>query len=43
MKSQYGVPTGDTEEEAIASRALRGKGHKDFANRRWLHLQVSYI
>ncbi|KAJ4345465.1 uncharacterized protein N0V89_011596 [Didymosphaeria variabile] len=28
----YGVPTGDAEEEAIASRALHSKEHKDFAN-----------
>ncbi|KAF2133076.1 alcohol dehydrogenase [Dothidotthia symphoricarpi CBS 119687] len=27
----YNVPTGDAEEEAIASRALHGKDHKDFA------------
>jgi hypothetical protein len=26
------VPTGDAEEEAIASRALHSKDHKDFAN-----------
>jgi hypothetical protein len=31
---QYNVPTGDEEEDAIASRALHGdKDHKDFANR----------
>lgn len=29
---QYDVPTGDAEEEAIASRALHSKEHKDFAN-----------
>lgn len=30
---QYNVPTGDAEEDAIASRALHGnKDHKDFAN-----------
>ncbi|EAT87912.2 hypothetical protein SNOG_04152 [Parastagonospora nodorum SN15] len=28
----YDVPTGDAEEEAIASRALHSKDHKDFAN-----------
>ncbi|RYN93470.1 hypothetical protein AA0119_g9451 [Alternaria tenuissima] len=28
----YNVPTGDAEEEAIASRALHSKDHKDFAN-----------
>ncbi|KAF1975712.1 alcohol dehydrogenase [Bimuria novae-zelandiae CBS 107.79] len=28
----YNVPTGDAEEEAIASRALHSKEHKDFAN-----------
>lgn len=31
-KSQYNVPTGDAEEEAIASRALHSKDHKDFAS-----------
>lgn len=29
---KYDVPTGDAEEEAIASRALHSKDHKDFAN-----------
>jgi len=29
---KYDVPTGDAEEEAIASRALHSKEHKDFAN-----------
>jgi 3-oxoacid CoA-transferase len=29
---KYKVPTGDAEEEAIASRALHSKEHKDFAN-----------
>ena len=29
---QYDVPTGDAEEEAIASRALHSKEHKDFAD-----------
>ncbi|KAF1830647.1 hypothetical protein BDW02DRAFT_533639 [Decorospora gaudefroyi] len=29
----YDVPTGDAEEEAIASRALHSKDHKDFASR----------
>ena len=30
---QYNVPTGEEEENAIASRALHGnKGHKDFSN-----------
>ncbi|KAI4685007.1 uncharacterized protein J4E88_004450 [Alternaria novae-zelandiae] len=28
----YNVPTGDAEEEAIASRALHSKDHKDFAS-----------
>ncbi|KAF2028135.1 hypothetical protein EK21DRAFT_102085 [Setomelanomma holmii] len=28
----YNVPTGDAEEEAIASRALHSKEHEDFAN-----------
>lgn len=33
--SQYNVPAGDEEEDAIASRALHGdKNHKDFANRK---------
>jgi hypothetical protein len=33
--SQYNVPTGDEEEDAIASRALHGdKDHKDFTNRK---------
>jgi 3-oxoacid CoA-transferase len=31
--AQYDVPTGDAEEEAIASRALHSKDHKDFASR----------
>jgi len=30
--SAYKVPTGDDEEEAIATRALHGKDHKDFAS-----------
>jgi 3-oxoacid CoA-transferase len=30
---KYDVPTGDAEEEAIVSRALHSKDHKDFANR----------
>jgi 3-oxoacid CoA-transferase len=29
---KYDVPTGDAEEEAIASRALHSKDHKDFEN-----------
>jgi 3-oxoacid CoA-transferase len=32
---KYDVPTGDAEEEAIASRALHSKDHKDFANRKY--------
>jgi hypothetical protein len=32
LDEQYNVPTGDAEEEAIASRALHSKDHKDFAN-----------
>jgi 3-oxoacid CoA-transferase len=32
---QYNVPTGDAEEEAIASRALHSKDHKDFQNRKF--------
>lgn len=32
VDQQYNVPTGDAEEEAIASRALHSKDHKDFAN-----------
>jgi 3-oxoacid CoA-transferase len=39
-KSKYDVPTGDAEEEAIASRALHSKDHKDFANRKYLFLQI---
>lgn len=37
--TQYNVPTGEEEEEAIASRALHGnKDHKDFANRKELSM-----
>lgn len=32
LDRKYNVPTGDAEEEAIASRALHSKDHKDFAN-----------
>jgi 3-oxoacid CoA-transferase len=43
-KSKYDVPTGGAEEEAIASRALHSKDHKDFANRKYLFLQIcSYL
>jgi hypothetical protein len=28
---QYSVPNNEAEEEAIATRALRSKNHKDFA------------
>ncbi|ORY05696.1 hypothetical protein BCR34DRAFT_490664 [Clohesyomyces aquaticus] len=34
----YKVPTGDAEEEAIASRALHSKEHKDFANRKYYEM-----
>lgn len=40
MNLQYKVPTGDAEEEAIATRALHSKEHKDFANRKSLSAQV---
>lgn len=33
---QYNVPIGDTEEEAIAFRALHSKDHKDFASRKFI-------
>jgi 3-oxoacid CoA-transferase len=33
--AKYDVPTGEAEEEAIASRALHSKDHKDFANREY--------
>jgi 3-oxoacid CoA-transferase len=39
--SKYGVPTGDAEEEAIASRALHSKDHKDFINREYFPLNYS--
>jgi 3-oxoacid CoA-transferase len=39
-KTKYDVPTGDAEEEAIASRALHSKDHKDFANRKHFSLQI---
>jgi 3-oxoacid CoA-transferase len=34
--AKYDVPTGDAEEEAIASRALHSKDHKDFTNCEYL-------
>lgn len=38
---QYKVPSGDEEEDAIASRALHGdKDHKDFANRKRTSIDI---
>ncbi|KAF1996669.1 hypothetical protein P154DRAFT_547794 [Amniculicola lignicola CBS 123094] len=38
----YNVPTGDAEEEAIASRALHSKEHKDFASRKSVAFRKYY-
>lgn len=43
-KIQYNVPTGDEEENAIASRALHGdKNHKDFGNCKMLSAICSVL
>jgi hypothetical protein len=42
--TQYNVPTGEEEEDAIASRALHGnKDHKDFASCKLLRWDLNIL